>query len=391
MSDNVTPLYPEEMPEPKKGLFRKIALMVVSVSAVCGILALLLFSDGFNIDNLRRWVKYMNVSGNGTFGSYEFDSHSSNRYASFDNGLAVASVGGLDVYDENGEERFVLQEQLELPQLIVNDNLAMAYDVGGHDLIALHRRNGEVLHLTEKSPILDADMSEDGFICLSSSASGYKSVLSVYNQKQDLVYRWLSSTTYIPLCAVASGGKTLAAMALGQENGTFDSAVYVFNTASEEIQQTFSLGSQLYYDLKFVDNQVLAAIGESSVQFFDLSGEMLGTCSYGDQYLKDFNTDGDGFLTLALNMYRAGNRYSLMTVDSKGNKIAELYLGKEILDLSSSGRYIAVLTPEGLTIYTQNLTVYHETMETGNATSVLMREDGSVLMLGNGQGRLYIP
>ena len=96
-------------------------------------------------------------------------------------------------------------------------------------------------------------------------------------------------------------------------------------------------------------------------------------------------------MTLALNMYRAGNRYRLVTVDNKGNKIAELYLGKEILDLSSSGRYIAVLTPEGLTIYTQNLAVYHETLETGNATSVLMREDGSVLLLGNGKGHLYIP
>ena len=59
--------------------------------------------------------------------------------------------------------------------------------------------------------------------------------------------------------------------------------------------------------------------------------------------------------------------------------------------MSACGRYLAVLTTEGLTIYTQDLTVYAETVETGNATAVVMRKDGSVLLLGGGQGRLYIP
>jgi len=92
-----------------------------------------------------------------------------------------------------------------------------------------------------------------------------------------------------------------------------------------------------------------------------------------------------------VNTYRAGNRYSLVTVDKKGQRIAGTYIGQEILSLSACGRYIAVLTAEGLTIYTQNLSVYAQTIETGNATDVVMREDGSVLLLGNGQGRLYIP
>lgn len=391
MSDNVTHLDLEQTPEPKKGLVKKIILMAISLILVLGFVALFLFTDGLNIDTLRRWVKYMNVSDDGIYGMYAFDSHSSNRYASFDDGLAVASVSGLNVFDENGEERFVLQEQLELPQLMTSQDLAVAYDVGGNSLIALHRRNGEVLRLEEKRPILDADLSVNGHLCVSSSASGYKSVLSVYNPEQELVYRWLSSTTYIPLCAISSDGKTMAAVALGQQDGTFESTVYVFRTDSEEIQQTVSLGNELYYDLQFVGNGALLAVGESSVQCVNVNGEVLGSCSYGDQHLKNFETGGDGFLTIATNMYRAGNRYSLLTVDHKGNKIAEAYIGQEILDMSVSGKYIAVLTPDALTIYTQNLAVYHETRETGNATSVLIRKDGSVLLLGNGQGRLYVP
>lgn len=391
MSDNVTNLELEQSPEPRKGLVKRIVIFAVIVVAVCAFVALVLFSDGLNIDSLRRMVKYMNVAEDGTYGSYAFDSHSNNRYASFDGGLVVASVSGLNSYNESGEEVFVLQEQLELPELLANGSYAVAYDVGGKDLLMLHRRNGEVLHLEESRPIIDADLSEKGYLCISSSASGYKSVLSVYNQQQELVYRWLSSTTHIPLCSVSSNGAHLAAVALGQSDGVFESTVYLFQTNSEEVQKTVSLGSQLFYDLMFVSENVLCAVGEDAVTYLNVDGEVLGTYSYGERYLKDFHAGGDGFLTVALNMYRAGNRYSLATVDEKGQLISESYLGQEILDLSACGKYIAVLTPEGLTIFTQSLTVYHQTVETGNATAVVMQEDGSVLLLGNGQGHLYVP
>ena len=390
MSDNVTQLDLEPTPD-HRGLWKKIVVFAVIVAAVCGLVALVLFTDGLNLDGLRRWVKYMNVGGDDSYGVYTFDAHSSNRYASFGDGLAVVSVSGLSAYDENGEELFVLQEQMELPQLQVSGDMALAYDVGGNSLLALHRRNGEVLRLKENRAILDADLSSGGYLCTSSSASGYKSVLSVYNNSQNLVYRWLSSTTYIPLCAISGDGRWLAAVGLGQKEGVFESSLLLFRTDSEEIQQTISLGSQLIYDLLFVGDKTICAIGETSVQYLTLDGTFLGSYSYQDRYLKDFTADGDGFLTLAVNMYKAGNRYSLVTVDEKGKEIASVYLGQEILDMSACGRYLAVLTPEGLTIYTQSLSVYHQTVETGNATAVVMRKDGSALLLGNGQGWLYVP
>ena len=284
-----------------------------------------------------------------------------------------------------------MQKQMALPQLQVRGDLAMAYDVGGGSLLALHRKNGEVLRLEENRAILDADLSEGGYLCISSSASGYKSVLSVYNSSQNLIYRWLSSTTYIPLCSVSADGRWLAAVGLGQSGGAFESSLLLFRTDSEDIQRSVSLGSQLIYDLMFVGDKTICAVGETSVQFLSLEGELLGSYAYEDRYLKDFTDGGDGFLTLAVNMYRAGNRYSLVTVDEKGRELASVYLGQEILDLSACGRYIAALTSEGLTVYTQSLSVYAETADTGSATSVVMRKDGSVLLLGNGQGRLYLP
>jgi len=205
------------------------------------------------------------------------------------------------------------------------------------------------------------------------------------------VYRWLSSSTYMPLCTVSENGTQLASVGLDQKDGGFESTLNLFRTRYDQIEKTVSLGNELIYDLEYLGDRVLCAVGENSVQFLDTTGEAVGSYSYGDQFLKDYDMGGEGFLTLSLNMYRAGNRYTLVTVDETGQEIASSYLGQEILDLSACEKYIAVLTPDGLTVYNRLLEVYAETKEVGAATSVLMREDGSVLLLGAGMGNLYIP
>jgi len=374
-----------------KGWLKKVLAILLIAVAVCGVVAAFLFPEALNVDAIRRWVRYLNVRDDGQEGLYTFDAHNSNRYANFDDGLAVASVGGINTYTQDGREAIVSQGQLALPAIQACDDLVMAYDVGGQSLVAVHRSAGEVLRVTSEKAILDADISAGGDICYMSSAAGYKSVLAVYNDKQELVYRWFSSSAYMPLCAIADNGSQLAAVGLNQKDGSFESELHLFRTRYDQIEKTVSLGNELIYDLDYMGEDAICAVGESSIQFLDVNAEPLGVYSYEGQFLKDHDMGGDGFLTLSLNMYRAGNRYTLVTVDASGQEIASLYLGQEILDLSVCEKYIAVLTQEGLTVYNRSLEVYAQTKEIGAATSVLMREDGSVLLLGAGMGKLYIP
>lgn len=390
MSDKVTELHTEEKPARRRNV-KKIVLLTALVVVVCLVLSLILFKDELNLDRVRRWFKYMGDKNDESFGRYAFDSHGSNAYGGFDGGLAVASIGGLDTYAEDGTHRHMIQQQLDLPQLLTRGSIAVAYDVGGYNLVAADKKKGEVLRLEETHPILDADISSGGAICISSSDSGYKSVLSVYNGKQDLVYRWLSASVYYPLCAIAPNGSDLAAISVGQSEGTFQSSICLFRTDSEEIKGEISLGSELIYDLVYLSGNKLCAIGETGIQFVSTGGDVVGTYQYQDSYLKDFDLGGDGFLTLSTNMYRAGNRYSIVTVDHKGREMASKYIGEEVLDISACGRYVAVLTQGNLTVYTKSLSVYYETEEAADATSVVMRSDGTAILIGGGQGRLYIP
>ena len=372
-------------------LLKKIIVMALVVLLVCGVVSLIIFWDELHMDARLLRLKYWRSNGEGTYGTYSFDAHNSNCYANFDDGLAVASVGGLSTYAEDGHMSCVSQGQLSLPQIKSVKDMVMAFDVGGNSLLAIHRSNGEVLRAETEKAILDADISVDGDICFVSSEGGHKSVLTVYNEKQELVYRWLSTSTFLPVCAISDEGEELAAIGLDQKDGSFSSTLNLFQTDTDQIVNTVHLGGDLIYDLMYVNKDTLCAIGEGAVTYLSSVGDVLQAYSYEGKYLKDYDAGGNGFLALALNTYRAGNRYSLLVVDETMSEPISVYIGQEILDLSAAGKYIAVLTPKGLTVYDRDLAVCFQTQNIGAATSVLMRQDGTALLLGGGMGRLFIP
>ena len=372
-------------------LLQKILILLLIVVLVLGLTTLFVFRDELRLEAAVRRIRYWGMDDCETIGHFSYDAHNSNQYAGFDNGLAVASVGGLYAYDIDGREVVVSQGQLNLPQIRTGNDVVMTYDAGGNTLLAVHKANGEVLRVTSEKPVLDADISPQGDICYISSEAGYKSVLTAYNEKQELVYRWLSTSTYMPVCAISPSGENLAAIGLDAKDGTFVSTLNLFRTDNDQILSTTVLGSDLIYDLEFLNQNLLCAIGESGMSFVSANGEVVGTYSYNSGYLKDFDTGGDGFLALSMNTYIAGNRYTLVLVDESGAELGSVYVGREILDISAAGKYIAVLTSHGLKIYDRKLNVYAETDEIDSATAVIMQADGVSILLGAGEGKLFIP
>ena len=62
-----------------------------------------------------------------------------------------------------------------------------------------------------------------------------------------------------------------------------------------------------------------------------------------------------------------------------------------MLGLSAAGRYLAVLYMDSLVIYNRELQVYASLRGTDYAKSVLMRPDGSALLLSSESAGLFLP
>jgi len=90
-------------------------------------------------------------------------------------------------------------------------------------------------------------------------------------------------------------------------------------------------------------------------------------------------------------MYKAGNSCTVVTVSPSGEELGSSSYTEEILDSSAAGNYVAVLTANGLDLYKQDMTRTARLDATQSATAVVMRMDGTALLLSGGTGRKFIP
>ena len=388
-TSKVTPLHPERFR--RRRFRRRLRWLIIVTVVVLAILALVLFWRDLNFDRFRRWVTYMGVEPDGTYGNYQYPAYDSNAYAVYENGLAVATSSGLMLYDETGSPLTEISAAMDNPNVNVAGNYVAAWDIGGTTLCAA-RSGEEHLNRTLDHTILDVDLSANGDMVFASGADGYRTMLTMMDNQTQERFKWYSSAQYLPLCAVNSGGTQLAAIALGQEQGAFTSSLLLLDPTVEEQEPVqVALGNQLIYELDYLQDRYLCAVGETSLQLLRTTGEVHGTYGYNGEHLMKYDISGDGFVTLALNPYQTGSQYVLKTVEYDGQERGSLALGQEVLHLSVAGDYVAVLTASGLQIYTSDLQLYAQTDDVLGVTQVLMREDGTAVLVAANHASLFLP
>ena len=75
----------------------------------------------------------------------------------------------------------------------------------------------------------------------------------------------------------------------------------------------------------------------------------------------------------------------------RGRETASISMDRQILSLSTAGRYLSVLTVDDLTIYSDDLEAYHITEDLQGARKVIQHSDGSVTLIAGETARLYLP
>lgn len=386
---SVNPAQPDE-PKKKRPTKRRIVIFVLIVLVAAAVLAVIFLDEALNLDKVRRFFRYYHASDDESFGVYTFAAGNNNAYAAFDDGLAVASPSGLATYATYGTEVGIAQANLNTPMVLSASSFAVAYDVGGNTVTMIDQSGQTVLNQKTEGTIFDLDVSDNGYVCYAMTGDPYKTVLVTLNRKQQEIYRWNSNSQYLNCCAVDSSGEFIAAVGLGQTDTKFTSTAMILRTDETEPYAQLSLGSQVIYDLRFLDNGNLCAFGEDTLIVFDTEGNEIGSYAYAGNTLMDFSTDGD-WIALSLYKNMEGGSYEIVTLDSAAVVLQTVETGSSVLSLSVCGKYVAVLTPGVLTVYNRQLEVYCGVADIGTASRVLMRSDGTAILIGAGRGTLYLP
>ena len=368
---------------------RTLRVLLAVVALVLAAVAAFVLLDRTAFDGLRRSIAYMQAEKDesGCAKLYQYNGDGTSVYADLDGCLLVASGKEITLLDAKGNAVYHTALQAGQVAVTAEDGFAVVYEIGGKSLHLLDSK-GLVKEMTIEGEIFSVEMGAGGKFAVTLKKTGYKTAVSVYNGKGEPLYEFSSAQKYLMTAAVSENGKYMAAAAMGQDSGTFVSSLQIYKLTSDTQQADASVDGGVY-ELGAVDGRFCAVTdkalcfvkNDGAVTEYSYQGATLSRCSLG----------GGKFAAVLLENYSSGGLTHLATVNTAGGESASLAVESEVLDLSAAGRYLTVLYSNRLVIYDQKLQPCAVLEDVSSARRVLMRADGSAVLVGTNAASLYLP
>lgn len=380
----------ENRAKKKPGKLKGVLLFVLTLVVVLGVVVIAAYRDGTGFDVLRRYLNYGDA-GKSIEEGYDYDASAQNRFAALGDTLVVMSDTSLQLLGRGSDVIWETSIRMEAPALVSGGGRAVAYDVGGTELYVLDEK-GLVEQLTadEEEPLIAATLNDEGWLAVTAKKKNYKACVSVYNGEMEKMFDFNSSRRFVSDAYVTDDCEYVAAVTLGQENSTFVSNVVLYDLTQTEPAANYDVTNGLVLR---IDQQGsgLVTVADNKLTMAGVDGTINGEYSYGESFLREYDTRGDGYTVLLLNRYQSGNVGRLVTVGPDGGELASLDVNEEVRSVSAAGRYIAVLYTDSLVVYNQDLQAYATLKGTGYTKSALVKNDGSALLISSESARLFLP
>ncbi len=361
---------------------RKWLWLTLIVLVVLGAVAAAVLWDANSFDGLRRSIIYARAEKDetGCAKLYYYENDATSRFAAIDGSLVTVAANQVRLLDERSQVLYQNSVRFLHPDLVSGGGVAVAYDIGGTALYALDSKGLRWQQETE-GELLAVTVNPHGYVTAVYNKSGAKAAVTVWDSNGAAVFTFQSAQRFVMTAALGQDDRTLAAVTMGQEDGKFQSFLVLYHTDSDKMVATTPVDGGVAYALETLQRE-FCAVTEQGLYLLDSGGELKASYSYGGQFLRRCVVGDGGWAALLLSRYKSGGYASLITVDGDGNELGGCDIDGEVLDISTAGRYVAVLFSDRLTIYDKYLTEVATLPDVSEVRAVLMRADGSAVLAG---------
>lgn len=389
MTGKVTPIKKGKKPN----IFTRLLVLIITSALVLGALTLVVYRDRFNIDAFKRFLTYrtMETTESGEAAPFTHAGGTDMSIAYVGNGLLTSSSTGARYYALNGKLYGEEVLPLENPVLSSSRSTGVVYNAGGQSLFIFEQGEGHSdLNLDEGTNLLCVRPNDSGWLAITAQQSGYKGTVTVYDGEHQPVIQISLSSTFVMDAILSPDCRTVAVVTINQEVASFYSRLILYSVNDTEPIARIDLGNFVPLDLDYERDHIWI-LGENQLMIVSRDGNEQVSYSFGQNFLKGCDLEGDGFALLLTGHYRAGSANQALIIDSQGQVAHTLDLSGQILDLSAAGNYCALLMGGQLNIYTRELKPYASLSNPQGAKQVDLAQDGSALLANGQKAWLYIP
>ena len=317
---------------------------------------------------------------------FRFTPNADNRFAAVGDGLAVASSVTMELFGPDGAARTALTRGYPSPLLAAEGENAVVWGDGGTAATVL-LSDGANRELSFQTPLLAADVNGIGWSVFLNTEKGYKGCATVYQPDGAAVYQVHLGSSY-PIDGDLSPTADRMALLSLLDNG---SRVTLYALNAESPVAEWSAENESFLELEYLEDGRLLLLSTDRAVFLDRAGKLLGSFGFQQEFLKDYQTGGDGFVTLVLGKHKTGNAGRILTLDHNGSLLSSLDISEEVRGLSAAGKGVAALFGDRTVLYDELLAVTGTLDSTAGTQAALMRSDGSALILSGMGAAIYEP
>jgi hypothetical protein len=324
-----------------------------------------------------------------TSDTFVYDDYMLTRFAVFQKGLALLSDSRLVLYGPSGRQTYATDCFLKEPALAVSDRTVLAYDRGGTSLLWADAHT-TLSTRTWPDILFHASMNPRGDTVVVSRERGSASVVTVLSTRFDEEFKWYSSDLYVLDAVLSPAGKRLCVVSAGQEGGVFLGRILLFDTGSDEPLLRLDLPDVLPLAVYALASDLFCVVTENELLFYSGDGVASGSYAFGARSLLAFDA-GDDFIVVCLgDADRVGGRPELLSVSADGPRASVFFDGTPDA-LSATGRFVGLLSAGTAHVYDADLKSTGPALTDETARYLLMRADGSALLLAQNGARVYRP
>ncbi len=316
-----------------------------------------------------------------------YSTNEEQSFALYRNGLAVAGNRSVTIFSATGRQTVSkLIDHYRHPIAVGSGKYLLVYESGG-TRYSVYNFYNQIYAGSTDHPIQFATVSDCGTYALVTSSESYTSVVSLYNDRFELLNRY-HKNAYVMDVDINEKGTALAILSSTVSGGAFASELEIYEMKKPTEGSKVSLGTSIGIDCQFSDGSNLIALCGSGIYFLKHDGSLQNRYSFEGKSLRCADLTQNG-AAICLDGTGISEKNTVISFDKTGNMLYNKTVPEAADQIAQSGETVYVLFSGGIRQISSQKNKEDRVLQTNTEERVLLAVNENEILLCSPQKAVY--
>ena len=266
--------------------------------------------------------------------------------------VLLLSGEGLVITDETLDKKVFANRAGSKPQIKSTKDNYIQFFSGSKTVFV--NDGSETKEIVCDNNVITATINKNGYYAIATDEKGYKALITVYNTRDEEIFKWHSADNFVLGLALSPDNKSLATSMIHFGNDKQSNLLTVFKFSEEKPVSSAEINSNFVAEIKYISSSKILVIGSEEMMMYSPKGDKIWNVSYDGEKLVNYSVN-DNYIAIANRSSSALLGSCMINIyDYSGRKISETDHPEDIVDMDTAGDNILITSKKSIRIITKS-------------------------------------